>query len=146
MFNPYQDEAASGFPIDPPRRTQAVKDGGKDSNVQNPRRASHSGPLVPGWTKTGKKYEDISIISTRADLSTLSGLVATRTLSEDCRDKLGPSQPESINQITRTSESLEVSGSMRKNDRKHGISSSRQIEKGRASTKEPVLVSFLTIT
>ncbi|GFZ05660.1 protein kinase superfamily protein [Actinidia rufa] len=139
VFNPYQDEAASGFPIDPPRRTQAVKDGGKDSNVQNPRRASHSGPLVPGWTKTGKKYEDISIISTRADLSTLSGLVATRTLSEDCRDKLGPSQPESINQIARTSESLEVSGSTRKNDRKHGISSSRQIEKGRASTKEPVL-------
>ncbi|XP_057507087.1 probable serine/threonine-protein kinase At1g54610 isoform X1 [Actinidia eriantha] len=139
VFNPYQDEAASGFPIDPPRRTQYVKDGDRDSSDQNSRRASHSGPLIPGWTKTGKKYEDISIISTRADLSTLSGLVATRTLSEDCRDKLGPSQQESINQIARTSESLEVSGSMKNNDRKHAINSSRQIEKGRASTKEPVL-------
>ncbi|THG04240.1 hypothetical protein TEA_026570 [Camellia sinensis var. sinensis] len=85
LFNPYKEEATPGFSVDPPRQTQAAKELGNDLMDHNPRRASHSGPLVPGvgWTKTGnsgKKYDDISIRSTRADLSTLSGLVASRTL------------------------------------------------------------------
>lgn len=112
----------------------------------NPRRASHSGPLVPGvgWTKTGnsgKKYDDISIRSTRADLSTLSGLVASRTLlSEEYRDKRGPSQPEPTKQVAGSSESSELSGPMRKNGQNTpSITGSRQAEKGRSSTKEPVL-------
>uniref|UniRef100_A0A5B6YXM7 Protein kinase domain-containing protein n=2 Tax=Davidia involucrata TaxID=16924 RepID=A0A5B6YXM7_DAVIN len=145
LFNPHQEEAASGFPIDPPRQSQAVKEVGKELLDHIPKRATHSGPLVPGvgWTKAGKKYDDISIVSTRADLSTLSGLVASRTvLSEEGRDKLVPSQPEATNQVGRLSESYEELGPTRKQDRKHHIHSnagSHLMENGRASTKEPVL-------
>jgi len=147
LFNYNQDEAASGFPMDPPRQTNSVKGVGKDVMDHNSRRASHSGPLGPGagWTNTGKKYEDISIISSRADLSTLSGLVASRTMaSEECGDKQGPWQSESTNQAARASETFELSGSMRKNDWKdhHSITRSRQTDKGRSSTKEPLMVSF----
>ncbi|XP_052178128.1 probable serine/threonine-protein kinase At1g54610 [Diospyros lotus] len=143
LFNYNQDEAASGFPMDPPRQTNSVKGVGKDVMDHNSRRASHSGPLGPGagWTKSGKKYEDISIISSRADLSTLSGLVASRTMaSEECGDKQGPWQSESTNQAARASETFELSGSMRKNDWKHhhSITGSRQTDKGRSSTKEPL--------
>ncbi|THG04111.1 hypothetical protein TEA_025433 [Camellia sinensis var. sinensis] len=149
LLNHYQEEAASGFPIDPPRHSQAAKEVvGKDRMDHNTKRVSHSGPLAPGvgWTKAGKKYDDMNVISTRADLSTLSGLVASRTsLSNDSRDKLGPSQPKATDQVAKSSESHEVSGSARRTYRKqhtHSITGSHQLEKGRA--KEPVLVSSLT--
>ncbi|KAL7219247.1 hypothetical protein ACSBR2_012349 [Camellia fascicularis] len=144
LLNHYQEEAASGFPIDPPRHSQAAKEMvGKDRMDHNTKRVSHSGPLAPGvgWTKAGKKYDDMNVISTRADLSTLSGLVASRTsLSDDSRDKLGPSQPKATDQVAKSSESHEVSGSARRTYRKqhtHSITGSHQLEKGRA--KEPVL-------
>ncbi|GMP54584.1 hypothetical protein CsSME_00019709 [Camellia sinensis var. sinensis] len=144
LLNHYQEEAASGFPIDPPRHSQAAKEVvGKDRMDHNTKRVSHSGPLAPGvgWTKAGKKYDDMNVISTRADLSTLSGLVASRTsLSDDSRDKLGPSQPKATDQVAKSSESHEVSGSARRTYRKqhtHSITGSHQLEKGRA--KEPVL-------
>ncbi|XP_059663162.1 probable serine/threonine-protein kinase At1g54610 isoform X2 [Cornus florida] len=144
VFNPHQEEAASGFPLDPPRHTQDVREVGKDLLDHIPKRAMHSGPLVPGfgWPKAGKKYDDISIVSTRADLSTLSDLVSSRTsLSEESHDKLGPSQPEATNQVGMLSESYRESGPTRKQDRKHhtqSIAGSRQMEYGRTSMKEPV--------
>ncbi|KAL7000406.1 [pyruvate dehydrogenase (acetyl-transferring)] kinase [Sarracenia purpurea var. burkii] len=134
-FNPYHDEVASGVSIGQPRQTRAVKEDGKDLMDQISARASHSGPLVPrfGWTKAGKKYDDSSMVSTRADLSVLSGLLAPRKLSKEC---------QSVNQLAESSESYEETGSMEKNYRKdqtHGISGSCQMEKGRTSTKEPAL-------
>ncbi|XAR55514.1 Cyclin-dependent kinase [Bertholletia excelsa] len=44
----YQDEAASGFPIDLSRQSRAVKEVDKDLINYNTRKASHSGPLGPG--------------------------------------------------------------------------------------------------
>ncbi|KAL2476746.1 Protein kinase superfamily protein [Abeliophyllum distichum] len=130
VFNPHMEEAGSGFPIDPPRRTRYSKETSKDMSEDPPQKVSHSGPLVPGmgWTFSGKKHNDSSTVSARADLSTLSGLVASRALSSvESGDKLNSS--ESFGDPTR------------QHDRKHHnfFASSRQIENGRASTKEPVL-------
>ena len=93
---------------------------------------------------SGKKYDDISFVSNKADLSTLSGLVASRTLpSEDSREKYGSQQVEIANQVK---ESLNLSGEpMKKHDQKcrmENLASSRHLETGRA-TKGPVLVSFI---
>ncbi|KAH7859804.1 hypothetical protein Vadar_005680 [Vaccinium darrowii] len=140
-FTRYKEEAASGFPIDSPRQTRATKAADKDLADQKPRRASNSGPLGPatGWTEAAKKYDDIMFRSSRANLSTLSGLVASRTLSEECRDKLVPSQLESENQSDKSSGSYEVLEPTRKNDRI--FIGSQRIEKGRGSIKEAVLVN-----
>lgn len=104
-----------------------------------PQRVSYSGPLGPGagWAVTGKKYDDVSVVPSRADLATLSGLVACRTLpSEDSR-------LETVKQVNESSQLSEET--MRKQDQKRGmqnLASSRHIETGRA-TKGLVLVSFL---
>lgn len=117
---------------------------------QPPNRVSYSGPLVPGvgWSKAAKKYDDISVVSTRTNLSSLSGLVASRTLtSEDARDKYFPSNQIVADQAGRVSESFDKLGSSRNQDMKlqnQGITSSHQIENLRGSTKESILVSFMT--
>lgn len=135
VFKPYQEEPAWGFPINPPRRTQDVKEVGKALMDRNHRGASHSGPLIPGvrLTKTGNRYDDSSIVSTRGDLSTSFCLVESRTsLSKECQDEEGPTQKEDTHQVGRSSESSELSGPTTKNGRKHcmqSITSSRQAQK-----------------
>ncbi|MFS7984436.1 putative protein-serine/threonine kinase CMGC-CDK-CRK7-CDK9 family [Helianthus anomalus] len=90
-FNPHHEDSASGFPIDPPRPSQAMEE---DQTNNLHKRASHSGPLVQraAWSKVGKKVE-----SNGADLSAMSGLVAARKsmLYEERRDRdhTGTSQP-----------------------------------------------------
>ncbi|KAK3005458.1 hypothetical protein RJ639_016329 [Escallonia herrerae] len=143
LFNPHRQEAASGFLIDPPRPTKAIEEVGKDFQEHPSSRVSHSGPLVQGvgWTKAVKKY-DMSVVSSRADLSTHSGLVASRTLmSEEYRDKLVPSYPEATNRVGRIGEPSEELMHTRKQEQKHhtqSITGSFQTGNGRASTREPV--------
>jgi cyclin-dependent kinase 12/13 len=135
VFKPYQEEPAWGFPINRPRQTQAVKEVGKALMDRNRRGASHSGPLIPGveFTKTGSRYDDTAIVSTRGELSTSSGLVASRTSSaKDCQDKASPAQLEDTNQVGRSSQSSEVSGTTTKNGRKlrmQSVTSSREAQK-----------------
>ena len=149
QFNRHKDEVASGFPIDPPRQSQALKEVRREQMEQPPNRASYSGPLVPGvgWTKAARKYDEVSVVSTRTNLSTLSGLVASRTLtSEDARDKYFPSH-QVADQAGRVSESFDKLGSSRNQDMKvqtQGITSTHQMENLRGSTKESVMVSFMT--
>lgn len=152
MFNP-QDEAVSGFLVGPSRHSQQGVS--KDSMEEHHNRGSHSGPLVhgPEWAKNGKKHHDQSgplvhgaewaktrkkhgdyhpAVSTRADLSTLSGLVATRTSLN--------SQLDEINQVGRVSSSLDEWDSSRKQDYKYHTprtASIRQVENGKSCTKEP---------
>ncbi|KAF8409259.1 hypothetical protein HHK36_005333 [Tetracentron sinense] len=149
-FNSHQEEVASGFPIDPPRKSQAVEEASKDAQGHFHKRASHSGPLVhrAAWAKAGKNLDDASKVSTGADLSTLSGLVAARRslLSEDRRENSGPSQPEATHLIGRFPGSFnDASESNRKQDGKHhiqGLASSHQKEDGRTSSKEPILHGY----
>lgn len=150
QFNRQKDEAASGFPIGPPRATQASKEGRKEQIEQPPNRASYSGPLVPGvgWTKAAKKNEAMPVVLPRTNLSSLSGLVASRTLtSEDSRDKFFPPHQAAADQARRVSETFDEWGSARKQDIKHqtqGTTGSRQMGNLLGSTKESILVSLVT--
>lgn len=148
-FNPHQEEVASGFPIDPPRPSQVIEEASVDPQGHHHKRASHSGPLVhrAAWTKAGKIQDDAPKISTGGDLSTMSGLVAARRsmLSEERRERSGPSQPEVLKLMSRFPGSFkEASESTIQQDQKHnsqGFAGSNHREDGRTSNKDPVLVS-----
>ncbi|KAJ9671635.1 hypothetical protein PVL29_025371 [Vitis rotundifolia] len=149
-FNPHPEEVASGFPIDPPRPSQAVEDGSIDTQGPLHKRASHSGPLVHRavWAKAGKNLDDAPKVSTGADLSTMSSLVAARRslLSEDRREKSGSSQPDVSKLIVRFPGSFkEASESTIQQDQRHqmqGAGRCTQKEDGRTSSKDPVLLGY----
>lgn len=145
-FNRNKDDSASGFPIEQPRLSHYSKEVSNVFGPHPPMRESYSGPLVGGrtWTKSGNKYDNISITS-RADLSALSGLVSSRTLLAEDRVKHDSSQLESTNQMGRLSSFTQDFGYSRKHDRKdlsRSMVGPRRIESGRSSTKEPIMVSF----
>ncbi|KAF7822709.1 putative serine/threonine-protein kinase [Senna tora] len=144
-FNPHPEEVASGFPIDPPRPSQVV-----DPQVQQHKRASHSGPLAhhTAWVKAGKNQDDPTKISVGGDISTMSGLVAARKsmLSDDRREKSRSSQVESPRLISRFPGSFkEASESLILQDQKHhtqGPVDPPQKEERRVSNKDPILVGY----
>ncbi|KAK0600874.1 hypothetical protein LWI29_019066 [Acer saccharum] len=148
-FNPHPEEVASGFPIDPPRPSQAIESSA-DRQGHHPKRASHSGPLAhrAAWGKAGKNPDDAPKISTGGDLPTMSGLVAARRslLSEDRRERSGPSQSEVPKLIARFPGSFkEASESMIQQDQKHhsqGVTASHQKEDGRNGNKDPILLGY----
>nr|XP_043629150.1 probable serine/threonine-protein kinase At1g54610 isoform X2 [Erigeron canadensis] len=129
-FNPQHEESASGFPIDPPRPSQAMEED-KTNNLH--KRASHSGPLVQraAWSKAGKKTE-----SNGADLSAMSGLVAARKsmLYEDQRDrdKSGTSQ-QLPRLISRFPGSLKEASSN---------AAGQPDDDGRANNKDPINLGY----
>lgn len=134
LFNPHKEEAASGFPIDPPSKDPPE------------RVVSHSGPLAPGvrWTtSSGRRNCDASsVVSTKSGSSTLSGLVASRGLSTvEYRDKLVSSHVDATDQ-SKLSQSF--GDPMRKQDRRRQsqMLSGSQIS-GRISMKESSTVSFM---
>ncbi|XP_061368343.1 probable serine/threonine-protein kinase At1g54610 isoform X2 [Gastrolobium bilobum] len=137
-FNPHPEEA-SGFPIDPPRPSQAV-DVGVDPQVQQHKRASHSGPLAhhAAWAKTGKNQDDNPKISVGGDLSKISGLVSARS---------GSSHMEASKLISRFPGSFKEAydSTMQQDQRKHvnnSLVGASQKEEGRGSHKDPVLVGY----
>ncbi|KAG4960797.1 hypothetical protein JHK87_037430 [Glycine soja] len=146
-FNPHPEEVASGFPIDPPRPSQAA---GliADPPVHQHKRSSHSGPLThrAAWAnKAGKNQEDAPKISMGGDLSTVSGLVAARRsmLSDDRREWSGSSQAEAPKLISRFPGSFkEASESMMQQDQKHHVHAPQK-EEGRGSrNKDSNLVGY----
>lgn len=150
-FNPHPEEVASGFPIDPPRPSQAVES--KVDPQNHHKRGSHSGPLShrSAWAKAGKNPDDAPKISTGADLSTMSGLVAARRslLSEDRRDRSVASQSEASKLISRFPGSFkEASESLMQQDQKQhqtqGAGGPLKREDGRMGAKDPILVSILS--
>ncbi|RVW79359.1 putative serine/threonine-protein kinase [Vitis vinifera] len=149
-FNPHPEEVASGFPIDPPRPSQAIEDGSIDTQGPLHKRASHSGPLAHRavWAKAGKNLDDAPKVSTGADLSTLSSLVAARRslLSEDRREKSGSSQPDVSKLIVRFPGSFkEASESTIQQIRSIKCrvpADVTQKEDGRMTSKDPVLLGY----
>ncbi|KAL0362384.1 UNVERIFIED_CONTAM: putative serine/threonine-protein kinase [Sesamum calycinum] len=145
VFNPHKEEATSSFCIDPGRPAQGLEEISKDHHQNPPERVFHSGPLAPGVGSVGmicaRKNNDSSILATRNDLSTLSGLVASRALSSlESRDNLVSSNVEDANQVGRLSESFGVP--MRKKDRRRqmpNFSSSHHAETGGNNKKEPAM-------
>ncbi|KAK7317697.1 hypothetical protein RJT34_02136 [Clitoria ternatea] len=141
-FNPHPEEA-SGFPIDPPRPSQATEVG-IEPKAQQHKRASHSGPLTQrsAWAKAGKNHEDAPKISVGGDQSTISGLVAARSmLSEDRREGYGTSQMETSKLMRRFPGSFkDVSESSIQQDERHHVQG--QKDEGRGGNKEAVLVGY----
>ncbi|XP_056690080.1 probable serine/threonine-protein kinase At1g09600 [Spinacia oleracea] len=147
-FNPHQEEVASGFPIEPPRISQAREDSGISRHGHHHKRASHSGPLVnpAAWVKAGKNMDDVSKVSNGAEISTLSGPMAARRsfLSEDKREKSSSLQSGAPKLVSRFPGSFkEVSSeSMKRRDQMQGPANSHQNEDGRSSNKDPVLLGY----
>uniref|UniRef100_A0A6M2ECC1 Protein kinase domain-containing protein n=1 Tax=Populus davidiana TaxID=266767 RepID=A0A6M2ECC1_9ROSI len=148
-FNPHPEEVASGFPIDPPRPSQAAESN-MDPQGHQHKRASHSGPLShrAAWAKAGRNPDDAPKIYTGADLSTISSLEAVRRslLSEDHRERSGLSQPEVPKLMARFPGSFkETLESFAQQDPKHlsqGVAGSLQKEDGRNNSKDPVLLGY----
>ncbi|XP_010694982.2 probable serine/threonine-protein kinase At1g54610 isoform X2 [Beta vulgaris subsp. vulgaris] len=149
-FNPHQEDVASGFPIEPPRATQAMEESGISRQGHHHKRSSHSGPLVnpAAWAKAGKNLDDAPKVSNGADLSTISGSMAARRsfLSEDKREKSSSLQPGVPKLVARFPGSFkEKSESMSRRDQAdqmQGLASSHQNEDGRSSNKDPVLLGY----
>ncbi|KAI9085986.1 hypothetical protein K1719_032063 [Acacia pycnantha] len=144
-FNPHPEEVASGFPIDPPRPSQAVEIGA-DHQAQQHKRASHSGPLCnrTAWTKPGKNPDDAPKISNGGDLSAMSGLVAARRsmLSDDRRERSGSSNSEVPKLISRFPGSLkDASESLMQHEQKHAGAPPPK-EEARGSNKDPIPVGY----
>ncbi|XP_054812321.1 probable serine/threonine-protein kinase At1g54610 [Prosopis cineraria] len=144
-FNPHPEEVASGFPIDPPRPSQAVEVG-MDHQVQQHKRASHSGPLCnrTAWTKAGKNQDDAPKISNGGDLSAMSGLVAARRsmLSDDRKERSASSHTEVPKLISRFPGSLkEASESLMQHEQKHA-GAPPQKEEARGNNKDPIPVGY----
>ncbi|RZB77127.1 putative serine/threonine-protein kinase isoform B [Glycine soja] len=145
-FNPHPEEVASGFPIDPPRPSQAA---GliADPPVHQHKRASHSGPLThrAAWAKAGKNQDDAPKISMVGDLSTVSGLVAARRsmLSDDRRERSGSSQTVAPKLINRFPGSFkEASESMMQQDQKYHAHVPQKEEGRGSSNKDSNLVGY----
>lgn len=132
---------ASGFPIDPPRQSHALEEASEDSQARYRNRASHSGPLVhrSAWAKVRKNDDDAPKVSTGADLSALSCLVAARRnlSSDDRREKLGTSQLEATQPVGRL---LEPANGPPESTRKHD-QMSQQKEDGKIGNNDPISVS-----
>jgi len=148
-FNPHPEDAGSGFPIEPPRPSQAAE-ANADSQANQHKRASHSGPLThrAAWAKAGKNQDDAPKISVGGDLSTMSGLVAARRsmLSDDRRESSGSSQVEAPKLITRFPGSFkEASESLmqQNQNQKHHVHASQK-EDAKGSNKDPNNVSRWT--
>ncbi|KAK6919066.1 Protein kinase domain [Dillenia turbinata] len=144
MFNPHQEVVSSRFLT--PRQTQEMKNTSKDLLEHQRKRAAYSGPLVPGVAcpKAGKKLDDSQTFTSKADLSTLSGLVAARTSSsEDYKEKPEPVLPEASNTIGKSSGNL--GESHRKWDRKHRVPSivgSQWKDDGKGCAKETFVQGY----
>ncbi|XVF02007.1 hypothetical protein REPUB_Repub04eG0138900 [Reevesia pubescens] len=145
MFNSRKADGFSGFLLDPPKQTPAAKEESRDFLEYNRKKISHSGPLVHGtvFGKSGKEHDDPPIVSSKANLSKLSGLVATRTLaSEEHRDKSGPLTLEAVNQAGRSRRMFNELGSAGNQDvRRHmpKTAESPQTGGGRVCIKESSL-------
>ncbi|TXG55147.1 hypothetical protein EZV62_020403 [Acer yangbiense] len=133
----------STFVIDPPRQSQAAS---RDFLEHQRKKVSHSGPLVhgPAWVKVGKGHDDPPRGSTRANLSTLSGFVASRTvLPDDRREKSGPSQPGAAKHVGRFQEGSysELVSAGKQDGRRniHKNADSPQGGDGKATVREPNL-------
>ncbi|KAJ6379289.1 hypothetical protein OIU76_015999 [Salix suchowensis] len=145
MDNYHKEQTVSGFMIGPSERGQALREGRGDFMERQRKKVSHSGPLVQGngWTRTGKNFDNHNMVSGRHNLSTISGLVATRTiLPGDDQEKPGVPQPEVVKQVGRLQGSINGLGSSRRVDQNCQIQKMRyspQAGAGKSGNKEPSL-------
>ncbi|XP_057956368.1 probable serine/threonine-protein kinase At1g54610 isoform X1 [Malania oleifera] len=137
MLNPHAEDTASGFLIDPPRRSDVVIDVSKDLPERLHRKSSHSGPLVhgAGWKKVGKKFDDVPRVSSGSN-----GLVATSISCSDDQGEPSGAQLESTKQKGRLSCSLIEMDPARMQNRNCQMQTfvrSCQMEDGKSNARVP---------
>lgn len=147
MFNPQQEEVASGFPMEPPRSSQVIEESG--TNIQgHHNRASHSGPLAhrAALAKVGKDLEDSSKVLTGPD--SVSGPVAARRslMSEVKWEKPGSLQPGAPKLVARFPGSFKETTVLRtRQDQAHhmqDVSCSNQNADAITGSKDPVVLGY----
>lgn len=107
------------------------------------KRPSHSGPLAPGsgWARGVKEVDNGPTVSNRVNLSKLSGLVASRTLtSEDQEPKPVPFPNRKPIEVRKSLEATSGSESRRRRDKKRIVDHS-QIVNRRVPTEKSTPVS-----
>ncbi|XP_061346495.1 probable serine/threonine-protein kinase At1g54610 isoform X2 [Gastrolobium bilobum] len=111
-------EPGSGFLAFPHKQSADIKEMENNLSGHVYKRPSHSGPLVPGfgWAKSGKEVDDGPSVSNRANLSKLSGLVASRTLDQE--EKQVHLHLRKPIEVRKSIESTNVSESRRRHDQK----------------------------
>ena len=145
LLNP-RGEPVSGYFVFPHKQSDDVKE--MENYFSGPlyTRPSHSGPLVPvyAWEKARKEVGEQPPVSNKANLSKLSGLVASRTtLSEDQEQKPVPLKPRNRSQVQQSLVSTNGAGSRRRHD-KMRLSQRidfNQIEEGKVPTENSIQVS-----
>ncbi|XP_028553542.1 probable serine/threonine-protein kinase At1g54610 [Dendrobium catenatum] len=128
-FNPHQEEVASGFPIEPPRPTRNLE-ATELSHGHYSQKSSHSGPLVNrGQWATARKNDDAALkLSSAANLSSLSGLVAARRNAFLDASERNSSQLENTGASGRLSESGNERLERRYDQLYHGVSQRKEDE------------------
>lgn len=144
LFNPHREDAVSGLLVAPPKQSRPIR----EVRAENlPKRVSHSGPLVhgPGGTKYGKELDHPPSVSTAANLSKLSGLVATRTMfSDDLQERPGPSRPDTTERIGRFSGPVkELESRTQDHERHMKLDGDFHQMDGKACSKERSPVSYI---
>lgn len=145
-FNPHPEEVASGFPIDPPRPSQAAE---ASINPQGPphNRASHSGPLAnrAAWAKEVKKLDNkISSGTHKVSSGVLTGMDLP---SDDRKERSITLQREVPKLIGRFPGSFKETSELLIKDQRHPMQGGFHFhnkEEGKTSNKDPILVSSPT--
>lgn len=114
--NSNKQDTVSGFQFDSSRNSQGVREGSRDFSDHNKSKVSFSGPLVNG-AGGGKFGKEADITLERANLSKMSGLVASRTLASEERREMPSCLPQDEkNQAGRSQKSVNESASAAKQD------------------------------
>ncbi|OIW06016.1 hypothetical protein TanjilG_11703 [Lupinus angustifolius] len=137
LLKPHR-EPVSGFLVFPPH--EKPEDGKEVRNNLSGRvykKPSHSGPLVPGysWAKSGREVDGEALVSNRVNLSELSGLVASRTMSsQDQEEKPVHLHHRKPVEVRKSLESTSRSES-RRQDKKR-IADRTQIDSGKVPSEK----------
>lgn len=102
MFNSHRQQTVSGFLFDPSELNEAAKECRRGFRENQRKKVSHSGPLVQGtgWTKFGKDLDNPHVVSTRTNLSTVSGFLAPKTsFPDDQQGRPGTSRSAVVKQL-----------------------------------------------
>ncbi|CAL0333862.1 unnamed protein product [Lupinus luteus] len=136
LLKPHR-EPMSGFLVFPPHEKSDGKEMRNSLSGRVYKKPSHSGPLVPGysWAKSGREVDGEAPVSNRVNLSELSGLVASRTMSTQDQEE----NPVHLHyrkpiEVRKSLESTSRSESRRQNQKQ--IADLTQIDSGRVPSEK----------
>ncbi|CAL5212759.1 unnamed protein product [Lathyrus oleraceus] len=125
-------EHVSGIAGFPHKQSEDAREMENNASGHFYKRPSHSGPLAPGsgWARGVKEVDNGPTVSNRVNLSKLSGLVASRTLtSEDQEPKPVPFPNRKPIEVRKSLEATSGSESRRRRDKKRIVDHSQIVNR-----------------